>query len=100
LGSWMPIAPSVLFIVHCTSGIAFGIAVSTILGPFVIPIYYVLGERLGSPRSFPTRPSPVAPHDGERHIAGAGNAEPVAIAAGPVGPEGGADSSRSDSATT
>ena len=26
--------------------IAFGIAVSTILGRFVIPIYYVLGERL------------------------------------------------------
>jgi multidrug efflux pump subunit AcrB len=27
--------------------IAFGIAVSTVLGRFVIPIYYVLGERLG-----------------------------------------------------
>ena len=26
--------------------IAFGIAVSTILGRFVIPVYYVLGERL------------------------------------------------------
>ena len=26
--------------------IAFGIAVSTVLGRFVIPIYYVLGERL------------------------------------------------------
>src|SRR5260221_618563 len=28
LGWWMPIAPSVLFIVHCTSGIAFGISFS------------------------------------------------------------------------
>ena len=27
--------------------IAFGIAVSTVLGRFVIPVYYVLGERLG-----------------------------------------------------
>ena len=30
--------------------IAFGIAVSTVLGRFVIPIYYVLGERLRGPR--------------------------------------------------
>ena len=29
--------------------IAFGIAVSTVLGRFVIPIYYVLGERLERP---------------------------------------------------
>jgi HAE1 family hydrophobic/amphiphilic exporter-1 len=36
--------------------IAFGIAVSTVLGRFVIPIYYVLGERLRG-----SRPSPV-PH--------------------------------------
>ena len=45
--------------------IAFGIAVSTVLGRFVIPIYYVLGERLRGQRGVPTRPrasiaSPVA----------------------------------------
>jgi HAE1 family hydrophobic/amphiphilic exporter-1 len=42
--------------------IAFGIAVSTILGRFVIPIYYVLGERLidhfHRRRGEPTRPQP------------------------------------------
>jgi HAE1 family hydrophobic/amphiphilic exporter-1 len=35
--------------------IAFGIAVSMILGRFVIPIYYVLGERL---RARGTQPTP------------------------------------------
>ena len=42
--------------------IAFGIAVSTILGRFVIPIYYVLGERLidylASRRARSNRPRP------------------------------------------
>jgi HAE1 family hydrophobic/amphiphilic exporter-1 len=36
--------------------IAFGIAVSTILGRFVIPIYYVLGERLIRIGTRPARP--------------------------------------------
>jgi hypothetical protein len=35
--------------------IAFGIAISTVLGRFVIPIYYILGERI---RDRGTRPSP------------------------------------------
>jgi HAE1 family hydrophobic/amphiphilic exporter-1 len=40
--------------------IAFGIAVSTILGRFVIPIYYVLGERLRARGSGPPQ-SALAP---------------------------------------
>src|SRR3954453_23920936 len=43
--------------------IAFGIAVSTVLGRFVIPIYYVLGERLGQMRRRPSPPP--AGHDGD-----------------------------------
>ena len=44
--------------------IAFGIAVSTVLGRFVIPIYYVLGERLRGSRA---RPGSAAPgHAGRR----------------------------------
>ncbi len=44
--------------------IAFGIAVSTVLGRFVIPIYYVLGERIrGSrPSQAPEAPVPPGPH--------------------------------------
>src|SRR4029079_5319353 len=45
--------------------IAFGIAVSTILGRFVIPIYYVLGERLSQMRRRPSPPP--ADHDGDGH---------------------------------
>ena len=47
--------------------IAFGIAVSTVLGRFVIPIYYVLGERLTrlaeppGPADHP-EPAPTTPH--------------------------------------
>ena len=37
--------------------IAFGIAVSTVLGRFVIPIYYVLGERLRGSRPGPPGPA-------------------------------------------
>jgi hypothetical protein len=44
--------------------IAFGIAVSTVLGRFVIPIYYVLGERLIGTRTRPVPPSPAPPADG------------------------------------
>jgi HAE1 family hydrophobic/amphiphilic exporter-1 len=44
--------------------IAFGIAVSTVLGRFVIPIYYVLGERLRGSRPAPAVPAPHAPIDG------------------------------------
>ena len=48
--------------------IAFGIAVSTVLGRFVIPIYYVLGERL---RARGTRPDSgrrtAASTDGDGH---------------------------------
>ena len=46
--------------------IAFGIAVSTVLGRFVIPIYYVLGERLRV-RDRPVRPDPATPADGDGH---------------------------------
>ncbi len=51
--------------------IAFGIAISTVLGRFVIPIYYVLGEKLGGSRSLPARPSRAAPDDGHRNVTGA-----------------------------
>ena len=50
--------------------IAFGIAVSTILGRFVIPIYYVLGERLidhfarGRGEPNPSHPAVVEDQDG------------------------------------
>ena len=47
--------------------IAFGIAVSTVLGRFVIPIYYVLGERLSGLRkrpAGPAQPGPAAEGDG------------------------------------
>ena len=40
------------------------IAVSTVLGRFVIPIYYVLGERLGALRRRPAPPGPAAEGDG------------------------------------
>jgi hypothetical protein len=42
--------------------LAFEIAVSTVLGRFVIPIYYVLGERLRGRRGEPGPPIPG--HDG------------------------------------
>ena len=54
--------------------IAFGIAVSTVLGRFVIPIYYVLGERLrGSrPSSAPRgSPAPGSRRPRPRHPRGA-----------------------------
>jgi HAE1 family hydrophobic/amphiphilic exporter-1 len=41
--------------------IAFGIAVSTVLGRFVIPIYYVLGERLIGSGTRPARPVQAMP---------------------------------------
>jgi HAE1 family hydrophobic/amphiphilic exporter-1 len=62
--------------------IAFGIAVSTILGRFVIPIYYVLGERLAGSRSVSARPSPGGPAHPDARGDGAVAAEPAAIAAG------------------
>jgi hydrophobe/amphiphile efflux-1 (HAE1) family protein len=61
--------------------IAFGIAVSTVLGRFVIPIYYVLGERLRGPRPHPAPPSPAPPADGDAHPAAAIPAEPIATGA-------------------
>jgi HAE1 family hydrophobic/amphiphilic exporter-1 len=53
--------------------IAFGMAVSTILGRFVIPIYYVLGERLidrlARDRGAPYRPQlPVVDHEPGRRL--------------------------------
>jgi hypothetical protein len=61
--------------------IAFGIAVSTVLGRFVIPIYYVLGERL---RARGEHHSPAAP--GAAHGNGAATSpaatEAVSIEAG------------------
>jgi hypothetical protein len=41
--------------------IAFGIAVSTVLGRFVIPIYYVLGERISALRRRPAAPAQAGP---------------------------------------
>ena len=47
--------------------IAFGIAVSTVLGRFVIPIYYVLGERLRARGTGSTPAAPAASTDGDGH---------------------------------
>jgi HAE1 family hydrophobic/amphiphilic exporter-1 len=70
--------------------IAFGIAVSTVLGRFVIPIYYVLGERLRARGSVPGGPSAATPAEHDRRAPSAVAAEPVAIQAGLVEPgEGG-----------
>jgi HAE1 family hydrophobic/amphiphilic exporter-1 len=63
--------------------IAFGIAVSTILGRFVIPIYYVLGERLidhfarGRDRSHQSPPAAVEDHLG--HLVADPEPVPVAV---------------------
>jgi hydrophobe/amphiphile efflux-1 (HAE1) family protein len=63
--------------------IAFGIAVSTVLGRFVIPIYYVLGERLRGSERRPEQQPLAAPAD----VDGAGHNAPPAepAAAGAVG---------------
>src|SRR4029077_11506636 len=58
--------------------IAFGIAVSTVLGRFVIPIYYVLGERLRGSRPPPAGTGLAAPADGDGRTPGVIPAEPVA----------------------
>ena len=50
--------------------IAFGIAVSTVLGRFVIPIYYVLGERLIGQPDRPARPGRPTPADGGGRASG------------------------------
>src|SRR5947199_5880064 len=64
--------------------IAFGIAVSTVLGRFVIPIYYVLGERLRGSRVGPTESSPTEPAaDGDGRGAST-PAELIEVAAGGV----------------
>jgi HAE1 family hydrophobic/amphiphilic exporter-1 len=47
--------------------IAFGIAVSTILGRFVIPIYYVLGERIIDHFATSRRESHPSRHSGVEH---------------------------------
>src|SRR4051794_41563756 len=61
--------------------IAFGIAVSTVLGRFVIPIYYVLGERLRGSRNHPARPAPPTPVDGDGYTTGTIPAEPMVVGA-------------------
>ena len=43
----------------------------------MIPIYYVLGERLRGPRSLPARPSQAAPDDGHRHVTGMSPPSPL-----------------------
>jgi HAE1 family hydrophobic/amphiphilic exporter-1 len=64
--------------------IAFGIAVSTVLGRFVIPIYYVLGERLQGSPNLPARPEPAPPAEGDGRAPGVIPAEVVATEAGAV----------------
>ena len=64
--------------------IAFGIAVSTVLGRFVIPIYYVLGERLRGSPNLPGRPEPAMPAEGDGRTVGTGPAGAVATEAGAV----------------
>jgi HAE1 family hydrophobic/amphiphilic exporter-1 len=48
--------------------IAFGIAVSTILGRFVIPIYYVLGERLIGSERRATGPTSATPSNADAYV--------------------------------
>ena len=62
--------------------IAFGIAVSTVLGRFVIPIYYVLGERLRGRRAGPSAPIPSGPHVQDGHAPSAIPAGTAAAGAG------------------
>jgi Cu/Ag efflux pump CusA len=62
--------------------IAFGIAVSTVLGRFVIPIYYVLGERFRARGTRPPGPTPAEPADGDGHHLAAVPAELVAAKQG------------------
>jgi hydrophobe/amphiphile efflux-1 (HAE1) family protein len=50
--------------------IAFGIAVSTVLGRLVIPVYYVLGERVRAGRSRREAPEAVAVVDGSVPVPG------------------------------
>jgi hydrophobe/amphiphile efflux-1 (HAE1) family protein len=58
--------------------IAFGIAVSTVLGRFVIPIYYVLGERLRGSRPSPAPQAPASPgSDGHASDTHAARPDPV-----------------------
>jgi hypothetical protein len=64
--------------------IAFGIAVSTVLGRFVIPIYYVLGERLRGSGGRPPQPSPATLADGNGHVHDAVSAQPVSAEAGDI----------------
>jgi multidrug efflux pump subunit AcrB len=63
--------------------IAFGIAVSTVLGRFVIPIYYVLGERLRGSSPHPAGTGLATPTDDNGHT-------PVAIPDGTAAAELGA----------
>jgi multidrug efflux pump subunit AcrB len=63
--------------------IAFGIAVSTILGRFVIPIYYVLGERLidyfARGRGESNRPHPPVVEQKVGHLVRTHEQVPVAV---------------------
>jgi hydrophobe/amphiphile efflux-1 (HAE1) family protein len=49
--------------------IAFGMLISTVLGRFVIPVYYVLGERLGDALSAPSGESPAREPVPDAHVA-------------------------------
>ena len=60
--------------------IAFGIAVSTVLGRFVIPIYYVLGERIGdylAQLRGVDQESDESPHGGHGELEPSANGDPV-----------------------
>jgi multidrug efflux pump subunit AcrB len=59
--------------------IAFGIAVSTVLGRFVIPIYYVLGERLRGTRTRPDGPAPSMPTAEDGRLSAPAPSKAVAI---------------------
>src|SRR5207245_28803 len=58
--------------------IAFGIAGSTLLGQFVIPVYFVLGERIRGTRTSPGHQTPVSPEvDGHAPETHAERPDPV-----------------------
>ena len=64
--------------------IAFGMLISTVLGRFVIPVYYVLGERIGDAgrRRRSSAPEPSPPATGTHHLPSTGRVVEPALERG------------------